>query len=89
MFIYIKKAMVNLVSTYNNKRRKIKIKFDGNGSTLAWKLDLLISTFLTTFWTLENFIMQVYNIIIKNGKIVWKHGPSRPFFFPFLMTMVK
>ena len=75
MFIYIKKAMVNLVSTYNNKRRKIKIKFDGNGSTLAWKLDLLISTFLTTFWTLENFIMQVYNIVIKNGKIVWKHGP--------------
>ena len=49
MFIYIKKAMVNLVSTYNNNRRKIKIKFDGNGSTLAWKLDLLISTFLTTF----------------------------------------
>ena len=60
MFIYVKKATINLVSTYNNKRRKIKVKFTVNESTLAWKLDLLISTFLTTFRTLENFIMQVY-----------------------------
>ena len=62
MFIYVKKATINLVSTYNNKRRKIKVKFNVNESTLAWKLDLLISTFLTTFRTLENFTrsLQVY-----------------------------
>ena len=26
------------------------------------------------------FITICYCIVIRNGKIVWKHGPNRPFF---------
>ena len=35
MFIYIKKAMVNLLSIYKTKRGKIKRKFNENENTLA------------------------------------------------------
>lgn len=45
----ILKAMTNLVSCYNIKRKKIKIKFNENESTLTQKPDLLIFKFFITF----------------------------------------
>lgn len=60
MFIYIKKAIVNLVSTCNTKRTQIKAKFIENESTLAKISNLLISKFLIVFQMLENFSLYLY-----------------------------
>ena len=60
MFIYIKKVIVNLVSTCNTKGTKIKKKFIENESTLAKISNLLISKFLIVFQMLENFSLYLY-----------------------------